>query len=189
MHRSVSGGPLPHRPDVDGLRAIAVIPVLLYHARLGSATGGFVGVDVFFVISGYLITGLILQDIQADRFSLPAFYERRIRRILPALLGILVFSAVAVHFLFLPDDTLTFANSLLATLVYSSNFLFWKEAGYFDQPSEIKPLLHTWSLAVEEQFYILYPLFLLGISRYFGRRYAVDFHRPAASLALSITGV
>jgi peptidoglycan/LPS O-acetylase OafA/YrhL len=190
MPRSVSDGPLPHRPDVDGLRAIAVIPVLLYHARLGSATGGFVGVDVFFVISGYLITGLILQDIQAGRFSLPAFYERRIRRILPALLGILVCSAVAVHFLFLPDDTRTFANSLLATLVYSSNVLFWKEAGYFDQPSETKPLLHTWSLAVEEQFYILYPLFLVGISRYFRRRYGVAISIVLlASLALSITGV
>jgi peptidoglycan/LPS O-acetylase OafA/YrhL len=187
MNRS---GPLPHRPDVDGLRAIAVVPVLLYHARLGSAAGGFVGVDVFFVISGYLITRLILQDIQADRFSLAAFYERRIRRILPALLGILVFSAVAVHFLFLPDDTRTFANSLLATLVYSSNVLFWKEAGYFDQPSETKPLLHTWSLAVEEQFYILYPLFLLGISRYCGRRYALGISIVLlASLALSITGV
>lgn len=188
MPRPAPGGaPLPHRPDIDGLRAIAVIPVLLYHARLASATGGFVGVDVFFVISGYLITRLILDDIQAGRFSLATFYERRVRRILPALLGILVFSTVAAHALFMSDDTRAYASSLLATLVYSSNILFWREAGYFDQPSETKPLLHTWSLAVEEQFYILYPLFLLGVSRYFGKRYATAISVVLVmSLALSI---
>ncbi|MEO8451187.1 MAG: acyltransferase family protein [Gemmatimonadota bacterium] len=163
---------MTHRPDIDGLRAIAVVPVVLFHARVGPFSGGFVGVDVFFVISGYLITTLLLADIRSGRFSLASFYERRARRILPALFGVLLGSSVVVHALFLPDDAKAHGASLLATLLFSSNILFARQTGYFDQPAEAKPLLHTWSLSVEEQFYIVYPLFLFLVGRYLRGRYA-----------------
>ena len=155
-----------YRPDIDGLRAVAVVAVVLYHAHLGPFTGGFVGVDVFFVISGYLIVGLVLDDIEHARFSIPAFYERRMRRLFPALFVLLAVCCVAGYFLFLPLEFEKFGRSVVATTVYVSNFLFWSEAGYFDSPPELKPLLHTWSLAVEEQFYLMFPAFLLAITKY-----------------------
>jgi peptidoglycan/LPS O-acetylase OafA/YrhL len=164
---------MKHRSDIDGLRAVAVIAVVLFHTRLVRVPGGFVGVDIFFVISGYLITTLLLEDIRKERFSIASFYERRVRRILPALFTVLVFSSLAAYALFLPRDAKDYGRSLAATVFFSSNRVFAAQAGYFDAPAEMKPLLHTWSLAVEEQFYIVYPLFLFVVTRYFRKRYAI----------------
>ncbi len=155
-----------YRPDIDGLRAIAVVVVVLFHAHLGPFAGGFVGVDVFFVISGYLIVGIILDDIEAGRFSIAAFYERRLRRLFPALFAVLIACTVCGYLLFLPDEYRKFGQSIVATSAFVSNFLFWYQAGYFDTPAELKPLLHTWSLAVEEQFYLIFPAFLFVVSKY-----------------------
>jgi len=153
-----------YRADIDGLRAIAVLAVLAFHADIG-LPGGYVGVDVFFVISGFLITGLILKDLEAERFSLLRFWERRIRRILPALALVLLFCLVAGAFFLLPLDYAELGRSAIAQALLSANFYFWRESGYFAQAAEMRPLLHTWSLAVEEQFYLLFPLFLVGWRR------------------------
>ena len=161
---------LKYRAEIDGLRAIAVAPVILFHAGFPVFGGGFVGVDVFFVISGYLITTILLNDIHAGRFSLMQFYERRARRILPALFVVLAASTAVAWVTLMPGDMLDFSESLVATALFSSNLLFWKEAGYFDTAAELKPLLHTWSLAVEEQFYIFFPPALYVLWRW-GRRW------------------
>jgi peptidoglycan/LPS O-acetylase OafA/YrhL len=164
---------MKHRSDIDGLRAIAVIPVVLFHAGVRHVAGGFIGVDVFFVISGYLITTILLEDIRKERFSIASFYERRARRILPALFAVLFFTSLAAYKLLLPNDAYEYGRSLMATLGFVSNIAFSRQMGYFDAPAEMKPLLHTWSLAVEEQFYILYPLFLFLVTRYFRKRYTI----------------
>ncbi len=151
---------MKYRSEVDGLRAIAVLPVVFFHAGFDLFSGGFVGVDVFFVISGYLITSILLKNLEDGNFSLLTFYERRARRILPALtLVVLVCIPLAVV-LMNPQQLKDFAQSVLAVGFFASNFLFWHESGYFQAASEEKPLLHTWSLAVEEQFYIFFPLLL-----------------------------
>ena len=157
---------MKYRPEIDGLRAVAILPVVLYHADVAGFTGGFVGVDVFFVISGYLITGLIWAEMREDRFSIVKFYERRARRILPALFAMMSVTAVISYRLLLNSDLLDFSESLIATAAFASNLLFWSEIDYFATPTDVKPLLHTWSLAVEEQFYIVFPLFLLGVRKY-----------------------
>lgn len=144
------------------MRACAVVPVLLFHAGFEYFSGGFVGVDVFFVISGYLITTLLLKDFSENSFSLANFYERRARRILPALFFVVFCTIPFSLYLMLPHQALDFANSVLATLLFASNILFWTESSYFAEYSELKPLLHTWSLAVEEQYYIFFPLFLMA---------------------------
>ncbi len=149
-----------YRREVDGLRAVAVIPVMLFHAGLSVLPGGFVGVDVFFVISGYLIGTLIWQDLQQGRFTLADFYTRRIRRIIPALATVMLACVPAAWLLMPPADLKDFAESLAAVSLFVSNLLFRSESGYFDTAAELKPLLHTWSLAVEEQFYLLFPLLL-----------------------------
>jgi len=164
---------MKHRPDIDGLRAIAVVPVVLFHAGVRHVAGGYIGVDVFFVISGFLITGILMEDIRQDRFSIANFYERRARRILPALFTVLLFSSLAAYKLLLPNDAYDYGRSLIATLFFVSNIAFARQMGYFDGPSEMKPLLHTWSLAVEEQFYILYPLFLFLVTRFFRKRFTL----------------
>ncbi len=154
-----------YRPEIDGLRAVAVIPVILFHAGFSSFSGGYIGVDVFFVISGYLITSIIYQELVQDRFSIMRFYERRARRILPALFLV---SAACIPFAWLwmlPDEFKDFSQSLVGVATFTSNILFWRESGYFADPAELKPLLHTWSLAVEEQFYILYPPMLIALYR------------------------
>jgi len=160
---------LEYRADIDGLRAVAVISVLGFHAGLSKASGGFVGVDVFFVISGYLISSIIFFEIAASRFSLVGFYERRIRRIFPALFGLLAVSTVFAVIYLLPGELISYAKSMMAATASMSNLYFWKHSGYFDSPTS-QPLLHTWSLAVEEQFYISFPLFLVLVRKLFPRR-------------------
>lgn len=157
---------LAYRPDIDGLRAIAVLAVVFYHFGIGGISGGFVGVDVFFVISGFLITGIIHREIEQGKFTFTGFYERRIRRIFPALFTVLATTLVAGSWLLLPSDLVLLGKSTLATLFFSSNIFFWRNSGYFDSGSELNPLLHTWSLAVEEQFYIGLPILLIVVYRY-----------------------
>lgn len=157
---------MEYRKEIDGLRAIAVIPVILFHARFPQFSGGFVGVDVFFVISGYLITTLILSEKETDTFSLVTFYERRARRIVPALFLVMLVSAIFAWFWLYPSHMEDFSKSLVAVSLFSSNILFWKETGYWGVENELKPLLHTWSLAVEEQYYVLFPLFLMFMWRF-----------------------
>ena len=155
-----------YRPDIDGLRAVAVLAVMLYHSGSTPFTGGYIGVDVFFVISGFLITGLIVHDIQAGRFSLATFYERRIRRIFPAFFTVAIAVGLAGAWLY---DAKTFSDlwtSIAAATASLANLLFYSQAGYFDGPSLLKPMLHTWSLSVEEQFYLFLPLTLFFIFKY-----------------------
>ncbi len=154
-----------YRPDIDGLRAMAVLAVLLYHFDFSIFSGGFTGVDIFFVISGFLITQNIMADIGNGTFSFARFYVRRIKRLFPALYTILFLSLVFSHLLFTPEHYIQFGKSLLYSVLSTSNILFWKEAGYFDTAAEFKPLLHTWSLAVEEQFYFIWPTLLLLLSK------------------------
>lgn len=152
---------MKYRAEIDGLRALAVLPVILFHAGFEWFSGGFVGVDVFFVISGYLITTIIISEMAEDKFSIVNFYERRARRILPALFFVM---AICIPFAWMwltPLHLKDFGQSLVAVSTFSSNILFWQESGYFDTVAELKPLLHTWSLAVEEQYYILFPVFLM----------------------------
>jgi peptidoglycan/LPS O-acetylase OafA/YrhL len=160
---------LNYRPEIDGLRAVAVLSVILYHAEFELFGGGFVGVDVFFVISGYLITSIIVNELQEGKFSLVNFYERRIRRIFPALFVVILSCMVFAWLWYLPNDFKDYAQSQVAVSMFASNLLFWRQSGYFDSANELKPLLHTWSLAVEEQFYLFYPVGLLLVFRYFKR--------------------
>lgn len=159
-----------YRREIDGLRAVAVLPVILFHAGLPALGGGFVGVDVFFVISGYLITSIILAEATAGNFTLAGFYERRARRILPALFLVLAASLPAAWLWLAPSDLKDFGKSLIGVAIFSSNFLFWQQSGYFDTAAELKPLLHTWSLAVEEQYYLLFPPLVMLIWRLARRR-------------------
>lgn len=155
-----------YRPDIDGLRAVAVLPVMLFHAGIASFSGGYVGVDIFFVISGYLITGILLEELTRERFSIAGFYERRVRRILPALYVMMLVCVPVSLWCLLSTELKDFARNFLAVLLYVSNFVFAGDSGYFDHAAELKPLLHTWSLAVEEQFYLLMPAVLYGAWRY-----------------------
>ncbi|MBA2293026.1 MAG: acyltransferase [Gemmatimonadales bacterium] len=157
-----------YRPELDGLRAIAVIPVMLFHA--GMWPGGFVGVDVFFVISGYLITGILVSQDAEGGIRLSQFYERRARRILPALFVVSLACLPLAWWLLLPGEFVEWSRSLVSVATFSSNIHFWQQTGYFSTAAELKPLLHTWSLAIEEQFYLFYPVCLMLVWR-FGRRY------------------
>lgn len=161
---------MDYRREIDGLRAIAVLPVILFHAGFETFGGGFVGVDVFFVISGYLITTIILAELERGKFSIVNFYERRARRILPALFLVMSVSVVLAWFWLLPGDMKDFSQSLIAVSFFVSNILFWRVSGYFDSVAELKPLLHTWSLAVEEQYYVFFPIFLMVFWK-LGRRW------------------
>lgn len=175
---------MKYRSEIDGLRAIAVIPVILYHAGIKTISGGFVGVDIFFVISGYLITTIILSEMEQNTFSIVNFYERRARRILPALFLVMLVSFPFAWFLLMPSEMKGFSESLAAVSSFSSNILFWKESDYFDTANELKPLLHTWSLAVEEQYYILFPLFLMLMWRY-RKRWILSLFMLVAGISLA----
>lgn len=150
-----------YRKEIDGLRALAVIPVIFFHAGFTTFSGGFVGVDIFFVISGYLITTILLNDLETNSFSIIRFYERRARRILPVLFFVILISIPFAWILLPPYELISFSKSVAAIPLLISNFFFWKDGGYFDTAAELKPLLHTWSLAVEEQYYIFFPIFIL----------------------------
>lgn len=155
-----------YRPEIDGLRAVAVLSVILYHAGFKAFSGGFIGVDVFFVVSGFLITSILVNDLSRGTFSIARFYERRARRILPALFLVIGACIVPAWILLLPQEFDSFWRSILAVVFFVSNIVFWRESGYFDTVSAEKPLLHTWSLAVEEQYYLLFPLFMLLVWRF-----------------------
>lgn len=155
-----------YRADIDGLRAAAVLPVVFYHAGIPGFPGGYVGVDVFFVISGFLITGIIWSEILTGNFSLANFYERRARRILPALFAVIAVSLFIGSLIFLPADFEKLSKSALAATFFISNGYFWHALDYFGTAADFRPLLHSWSLAIEEQFYIVFPLFLIIAARY-----------------------
>ena len=176
-----------YRADIDGIRAIAVLSVVIYHAESFLLPGGFVGVDVFFVISGYLITGIVIRQLDGDRFSLLNFYERRLRRIAPALFVVICISLLVGYLLLQPDDYYDLGRSAIWSIGFLSNVFFWQNTGYFDAARESLPLLHTWSLGVEEQFYLIWPVLLYLAWRVFDSR-----SRVAALLGviavLSFTG-
>ncbi len=167
MQRTV----LPYRKEVDGLRAIAVLAVVFYHADFTWFSGGYVGVDVFFVISGYLITSLILVGIEGGQFTLKHFWMRRTRRILPALFTVCLLSAPVAWYLMMPYQLEQFALSAGAAALFVANIYMWRNSGYFTDDAIEIPLLHTWSLSVEEQFYLTYPIFIIIVIKYIGHRF------------------
>lgn len=162
-----------YRAEVDGLRGIAVLAVLAYHAFPQRFPGGYVGVDVFFVVSGYLISSILLRNLERSKFSFSQFYARRIRRIFPALILVLAASLAFGAIALLPSELQELGKHIASAAVFLSNFTLWREAGYFDHASELKPLLHLWSLGIEEQFYLLWPLLLLWLWRLQPRRIAL----------------
>lgn len=155
-----------YRPEIDGLRTIAVLSVIFYHAGLGGFSGGYVGVDIFFVISGYLITAIIAREMNEGRFSFAAFYDRRIRRILPALFFVSTISSLAAWAWLSPEQLKDYGQSLFATMVFAANLYFYLQSGYFSPDVHTLPLIHMWSLAVEEQFYVVFPILLLALFRF-----------------------
>ena len=178
-----------YRPDIDGLRALAVLAVVVFHALPALLPGGFVGVDLFFVISGYLITGIVVRGSDAGRFGLLEFYARRARRIFPALALVLV-ATMALGALVLPaHENTALGRHVVAGALFASNLLLWREAGYFDAASATKPLLHLWSLGIEEQFYLLWPVVLLLLARVRRYRIAATALLALASLALNVATV
>jgi len=164
---------MKYRKDIDGLRALAVVPVIFFHAGYKSFQSGYFGVDIFFVISGFLITSILIKENMMGAFSIINFYERRARRILPALIFVALVSSIFAWMWMLPNEMGKYAKALMATTVFASNIYFWRDVGYFEFGSDWNPLLHTWSLAVEEQYYIFFPLFIsflwfLGRKKLFG---------------------
>lgn len=159
-----------YRKEIDGLRAVAVIPVILFHLGIAGFSGGFLGVDVFFVISGYLITSILLQEKESGKFSLFKFYDRRARRILPALLLTIALSSIAAWFIMMPSQLKDFGQSSIASIGFMANMYFWLKLNYWSQSAELIPLLHIWSLGIEEQFYLIFPflLLLLGARKILG---------------------
>jgi peptidoglycan/LPS O-acetylase OafA/YrhL len=158
--------PYTYRSDIDGLRALAVLSVLLFHAFPEWIHGGFIGVDIFFVISGYLISSIILKELDRQSFSFYRFYLRRIKRIFPALILVLIFSLIVGWFTLLSDEYKQLGKHVLGASTFANNLMFWQESGYFDNESNTKPLLHLWSLSIEEQFYLVWPLILWFIYKH-----------------------
>ncbi len=181
----MSNHSLKYRPEIDGLRAVAILPVVFYHAKFTGFSGGFVGVDVFFVISGYLITSIILIEQRAGRFTLRNFYNRRIRRIFPALFVMMVTSYPIAFVLLGPSAMAEFTGSVIASTFFYANFYFLDATGYFDTAAEFKPLLHNWSLSVEEQFYLVFPLAML-LSWRAGPRAQVGLFGTIALISLAL---
>ena len=178
-----------YRADIDGLRAVAVLLVLAFHAAPGTLSGGFIGVDVFFVISGFLISSILFRSLQAGRFSYVEFYVRRIRRIFPALVTVLLFTAVAGAWLLLPSDLHQLGRHVAAGALFVSNLVLYTESGYFDSAAETKPLLHLWSLGIEEQFYIVWPIALALLWKLRGRLVYVIAALALASFAANVLTV
>jgi peptidoglycan/LPS O-acetylase OafA/YrhL len=179
---------MQYRKDIDGLRAVAVLAVVLFHAKVPGFSGGFVGVDVFFVISGYLITGLIAHDYANGRFTFLTFYFRRIRRILPALVCVYAGSTLLASLVMLPSDMASFGRSLTSSALFYSNHFFYTQSGYFGGQSDLKPLLHTWSLSIEEQFYLAWPVLFLALARW-RARWVAHFVWPAAAISLTASAL
>lgn len=177
-----------YRPEVDGLRALAVMPVILFHAGFNYFSGGFIGVDIFFVISGYLITTLIIEELETGNFSVVNFYERRARRILPVLFFVMAISIPISWILLPPFDLISFSKSLVAVPLFLSNFFFLKDGGYFETAAELKPLLHTWSLAVEEQYYLFFPIMLILFWK-LGKRWTLNLIILLAVLSLILAQI
>ena len=175
-----------YRPDIDGLRAIAVVSVILHHALPEQFKGGFVGVDVFFIISGYLISSIILAGLRKERFSFVDFYAKRIKRIFPALTLVFVTTLVMGWYLLGPPDYKQLGKHVFAGSAFVSNLAFWREAGYFDANSVNKPLLHLWSLAIEEQFYLLWPLTLFLLHKWRSNIIRVVFVLILVSFAINM---
>ena len=164
---------MKYRSEIDGLRAVAVLAVIFHHADFGFARGGCVGVDIFFVISGYLISSLIIKELLTDNFSFSNFYQRRARRILPALFFMMALTATVAWTVMIPSQFREFSFSAGATSLFLSNVYFWDVAGYFAPASAEQPLLHTWSLAIEEHFYFIFPVVLYLSYRIGGLRLAL----------------
>ncbi|MGJ5019262.1 acyltransferase family protein [Bradyrhizobium oligotrophicum] len=173
--------PLGYRADIDGLRAIAVLPVLFYHAFPAAVPGGFYGVDIFFVISGYLITGIIHKQMLSNRFSIADFYARRIRRIFPALITVVLVTFLIAWFFLPPRELKSLGTNIAGGAVFIQNFVLLGQVGYFDLAADKKPLLHLWSLAIEEQYYIVWPLLLMLIGSWRRRSLAITVALAAAS--------
>ena len=171
-----------YRADIDGLRAIAVLAVVFFHSGFNIVSGGYVGVDVFFVISGFLITTIIVRELAEDTFSIAGFYERRMRRILPASIVTAAVSLIVGYLVFETKDLGNLAHSAIANSLFLSNVFFYMQTGYFDAAAELKPLLHTWSLSLEEQYYVVTPLLLMLIAKVFRGRYLI-FVVPIAVLS------
>lgn len=178
-----------YRPDVDGLRAIAVLAVVFFHAFPNVIKGGFIGVDVFFVISGYLISTIIFENLDRGSFSFSEFYARRIKRIFPALILVLVACFTFGWFVLLADEYKQLGKHIAAGAGFISNIVFWNEAGYFDNAAHTKPLLHLWSLGIEEQFYILWPLVLWFAWKRKFNLLTITILFAIASFALNVKGV
>jgi peptidoglycan/LPS O-acetylase OafA/YrhL len=187
--RTPLGKTAAYRADIDGLRGISVLAVVAFHAFPDLAPGGFVGVDVFFVISGFLISGIIFDETRSGAFSLRSFYARRIRRIFPALVLVLTATAIAGWWILLPQDMLRLGKQLLASAAFVANFYFWFQSGYFSPDAHSFPLLHLWSLGVEEQFYIVWPLVLLLLRRRPDRIFAAILVIAALSFLLNILSI
>src|ERR1700737_1370748 len=179
-----------YREDIDGLRALAVLSVIGFHFEAPRVFGGFVGVDIFFVISGFLITGIIQAEMREGIFSFARFYERRVRRLLPALYAMIALTAIPAFHYLLTSERLEFFRSAAASVTFTSNFFFWFQTGYFDHAAVEKPLLHTWSLAVEEQFYLALPLLLWALLRFVrGGRAALPAALGATAMASFALGI
>lgn len=180
---------LPYRPDIDGLRALAVLAVVIFHAFPSVLRGGFIGVDVFFVISGFLISGILLKGLHEDSFSFSQFYARRIKRIFPALMLVMAASLAFGWIALFPDELSALARHVIGGAGFVSNFQFWSETGYFDTAAETKPLLHLWSLGIEEQFYIFWPVLLLAGWRLRANLFVLTVVLALASFAINMKGI
>ena len=172
-----------YRKEIDGLRAVAVSTVILYHAGFEAFSGGYVGVDIFFVISGFLIFGIILKELSLGVFSFSSFYQRRIKRILPALFLVIFCTTLPAYLILIPEDFASYSRSIVATSLFIPNVLFWRETGYFNSNVDLKPLIHAWSLGVEEQFYIIFPAVLFFIYKW-AHRFLIPFFVIVAFMSL-----
>jgi peptidoglycan/LPS O-acetylase OafA/YrhL len=180
---------LPYRPDIDGLRAVAVLSVVLFHAFPSLLPGGFIGVDVFFVISGYLISGILLHELGQDRFSMAGFYLRRVRRIFPSLVAVMAACLAFGWFALFPDEYRQLGKHVAGGAGFAANFFYWAQVGYFDTAADTKPLLHLWSLGIEEQFYIVWPAVLLLAWRRRANLVVVTAGLALLSFTLNVVGI